>query len=148
MVRDIAIVYWSLHGNTKLLAELISQEFKDGGFNTHLFTYKDSFDLSKYDYILFGSYTWDEGKLPVQMRNILKEVLINNPQVNCKTSVFGTGETQWGLENYCRAVDEIEYHLKKNNKLVDFKLKIEQAPLGTYKVVKTKEFVYNIINTF
>src|SRR5690606_30167403 len=100
---------------------------------------------------LFGSLTWSSGSLPIQMRKFLKEILIINPLDFKFCSVFGTGETQWGEEMYCRAVDEIEYHLKKNNKDVQLKLKIEQNRNSKEKyvqhfvdkLVKEVEFIGN-----
>lgn len=137
------MVYTSYGGNTRDLAYLIKSILEDSGHLVHIFSNRDEFNLKGYDYILFGSLTWDGAKLPIQMRKLLKEVLITNPQVNCDCSIFGTGETQWGEENFCRGVDEIKYHLYKHNINVNYELKIEQNPIG--KEHKVMEFVSKIM---
>lgn len=139
----IAIVYTSYGGNTKDLAELIRKRIELCGHQAHTFSIRDKPNLNDYDYYLFGSLTWSEGSLPIQMRKFLKDILILNPLEFQKCSLFGTGETQWGEEFYCRAVDEMEYHLKKNNKNVQLTLKIEQNPIGKEKYVQS--FVDNLM---
>lgn len=143
MGRKIAIVYTSYSGNTKDLAHMMKSILEDSGHCVHIFSHRDTLNLSTYDYILFGSLTWDNGSLPIQCRKLLKEVLVENPQVNSKCSVFGTGETQWGEENFCKAVDEMKYHLSKHGIIVDYTLKIEQNPLGKESLVH--EYVNNIL---
>lgn len=148
MHLSIAIVYESFGGNTEDLAKMIQKQLLNGGHpNVHLYSCyqvkKNNYDLSLYDYVLFGSLTWDEGKLPLTMRKLLKKILIDQKQPFINCSVFGTGETQWGDRMYCRAVDEMEYHLTKNNKTVNYKLKIEQNPLGKEK--KIEDFVKCIL---
>lgn len=143
MEANVAIVYTSYGGNTRDLAEMIKSMLERYGVKSRIFSNRDVEDLSEYKYIIIGSLTWDNSKLPIQMRRFLKEVLITNPQINCKCSVFGTGETQWGQENFCRGVDELQYHLQKNGVKVDHILKIEQHPIG--KENKIKSFVENVL---
>lgn len=139
----IAIIYTSYSGNTKDLAESIRKRIEVCGHEVRTFSIRDKPKLSGYDYYLFGSLTWSGGSLPIQMRKFLKEILIANPLEFKNCSVFGTGETQWGEENYCKAVDEMEYHLQKNNKNVQLKLKIEQNPIGKEKYIQ--QFVNNLM---
>ncbi|WP_144509838.1 flavodoxin domain-containing protein [Bacillus sp. FJAT-22090] len=143
----VAIVYLTFSGNTRDLATLIKGYIEEGGHQVHLFSHKDDFDLSEYDYVLFGSLTWEikrqQGKLPIPMRKMFKKILIEEPQKIKRCSLFGTGETQWGEEYYCRAVDEMEYHLQKHGIIVDCKLKIEQNPKG--KENKVKEYTNEIL---
>lgn len=142
-----AIVYLSFSGNTEKLATMIKTLIELNGYQAHLFSTRDDFNLENYDYVLFGSLTWEnkgiQGKLPVSMRKLLKKILIDEPQLIKRCSLFGTGETQWGAEYFCRGVDEMEYHLAKHNTPVDAKLKIEQNPIG--KEMKVKHFVKEIM---
>lgn len=144
---NVAIVYLTFGGNTKKLAAMIKSFLEQGGHQVHLFSTRDRFDLSNYDYVLFGSLTWEikhvQGKLPIPMRKLLKKILIDEPQEIKRCSLFGTGETQWGMKYYCKAVDEMEYHLLKYNVPVDYKLKIEQNPIGKEK--KVEDFVQRIM---
>lgn len=146
MDRNIAIIYTSYGGNTRDLAEIIKLKLEECGLNAHTYSNKDVIDYENYDYFLFGSLTWVDGKLPIQMRKLMKDILIENPRNIKRASLFGTGETQWGMENYCKAVDEMAYHLSKNNIIVDFKLKIEQNPLGKEKQIEI--FAKNILEVF
>lgn len=141
VAHKIAIIYLSYGGNTRDLASYIARFMEEDGHLVHLFNHKDMPVLADYDYILFGSLTWDEGKLPSQMRRYFKKMLKDNPEDFTRCSVFGTGETQWG--NFCRAVDEMAYHLNKHEKAVDFQLKIEQNPIG--KETRIKEFTKKIL---
>ncbi|QJI52440.1 flavodoxin [Psychrobacillus phage Perkons] len=130
-----AIVYVSYSGNTRDLAYCLTKSIEECGHMVHTYSVRDIVDLEKYDYVLFGSLTWTKGSLPIQMCKYLKKILIDSP-VNFKhCSVFGTGETQWGEHTYCKAVDEMEYHLIKNNKSVHSKLKVEQNPIGKWKQI-------------
>lgn len=148
-MMKVAIIYLSFGGNTKNLALKIAENFERYGHTAHVYSIKDMIGFDEYDYCLFGSLTWEnngqQGKLPIPMRKYLKKILIEeNHKIN-RCSVFGTGETQWGMENYCKAVDEMEYHLIKNNIDVDYKLKIEQNPIGNYKEKLTEDFVEKIL---
>lgn len=130
-----AIIYLSYGGNTKDLALRIANSIEECGHLARTYSVREVDRLGEYDCILFGSLTWDKGSLPIQMRKFMKKILVENPLKFQHCSVFGTGETQWGEENYCRAVDEMEYHLIKNGKTVHSKLKIEQNPIGKDKAI-------------
>jgi predicted ribonucleotide reductase-associated flavodoxin len=136
------IVYTSLSGNTKDLAELINYNLVRCGFNVHVSSAKEMHSPQGYDVVFIGSYTWGDGDLPVTIRKYLKRFLIES-RVEFPVSVaFGTGETQFGLNNYCRAVDEIKHHLSKNTRVLST-LKIEQNPIG--KEDQVKSFIEKIM---
>ena len=138
-----AIVYVSYGGNTRDLTNFLVKCIEQCGHLVHTYSVRDAPDLEKYDFILFGSLTWTEGSLPIQMRKYLKSILIDHPTNFQHCSVFGTGETQWGESFYCKAVDEMEYHLTKKGKFVHSKLKIEQNPIG--KEEKINQFIEEIM---
>lgn len=131
----VAIVYLTYGGNTKDLSFKILNLLVGCGLDAHIFTNKDNPNLNEFDYVLLGSLTWDEGKLPIQMRKYMRKILIDEPINVQYFSVFGTGETQWGMNNYCKAVEEISYHLQKHGKTVHHQLKIEQNPIGKDKFI-------------
>lgn len=138
-----AIVHVSYGGNTRDLANYLANLLELCGHLVHTYSVRDKLDLNQYDYILFGSLTWTNGSLPIQMRKYLKRILIDTSYEFKYCSVFGTGETQWGEKMYCKAVDEMEYHLKKHRKIVQMKLKIEQNPIG--KEMQTIKFVQELM---
>lgn len=140
----VSIIYASLSGNTKLVSNIIEKEMTDRGFNVssvNILEESYTYDLFDADLLFIGSYTWGDGKTPKKviemLRDTIKEKGLNYPP----TAVFGTGETQWTY--FCRAVDEISYHISKHT---DFKgsLKIEQSPLNG-QTQKVKRFVQDII---
>lgn len=130
-----AIVYVSYGGNTRDLANYLAKCIEECGHLVHTYSVRDEVDLDNYEYVLFGSLTWTDANLPIQMRKYLKRILIESPCNFKYCSVFGTGETQWGEKRYCKAVDEMEYHLDKNGKNVQLKLKVEQNPIGKEKQI-------------
>jgi flavodoxin I len=131
---EISIIYTSKTGNTKEVAELIEEELKAQGHETtsvNIYNepWNDHF-VQRKQLIFFGSYTWGNGQLPEEMRrclcSIIKEKRISLPDV----AVFGTGEQMW--PHYCRAVDEMAFHLSKITNVLGT-LKIEQSPRGSQK---------------
>lgn len=130
------IVYTSLSGNTKDLAELINYNLVRCGFEVHVSSAKELSNPSDYDVVFIGSYTWGSGELPVVIRKYLKHFLVENKVKFPMCAVFGTGETQFGLNNYCRAVDELKYHLSKHTRVLNT-FKIEQNPIGKEDQVKS-----------
>nr|BDD45019.1 putative flavodoxin-2 [Bacillaceae bacterium] len=126
----IAIIYESLGGNTEELAKLIANEFEQKGAEVDLFfASRLSANLSIYDITFFGSYTWGDGELPKRMRKCLRRILIDSPNKPKAAAVFGTGDTQYHF--FCRAVDEMAYHLTKHGvDIIGEGLKIEQFCQG------------------
>lgn len=126
----VTIIYTSMTGNTKETADLLEQEFTRRGHTTssvNIFNETVSHeDIESADLVLLGAYTWGEGKLPIEMRKFLIETVKENNVKYPTSAIFGTGETQW--THYCRAVDEIKYHLSKVTDVLEDTLKIEQAP--------------------
>ena len=142
---NISIIYTSQTGNTKEVAEMINEVLIAGGHNTTCINiYHEKFNdnhVKDKDLILFGAYTWGNGKLPEEMRNCLKYIIKEKQLKLPKVAVFGTGETMWTY--YCRAVDEMEYHLSKVTTVLG-KLKIEQSPRGNQKHLPI-EFINKIL---
>lgn len=139
----IAIVYTSISGNTEDTANMIAREFQLLGVACRVFTVGDTPDLSIYDVVLFGSYTWGDGSLPVTMRKFLRQIIKIDIQILRSASVFGTGDTIF--PKYCRAVDEIAYHLKNSTvPICADPLKIEQSPRSLGQERKITAWVYEI----
>lgn len=81
-------------------------------------------DAENYDYIFLGTFTWDYGMTPDEVKDFVLEVGYKPDNI----AVFGTGDTQFGGEElYCRAVDKLArfYHSPWHG------LKIEQSPRGS-----------------
>lgn len=124
----VAIVYASLSGNTEEVAEALRDALSRSA-TVEMIRATDVTDrtMLDHDHVYFGSYTWGDGKLPAEMRKALRYILKGTSCPFRHASVFGTGDKQF--VNYCRAVDEIAYHLEAHGRqLVLPHLKIEQSP--------------------
>ncbi|GEK57147.1 hypothetical protein CHL76_02330 [Marinococcus halophilus] len=135
---NVAIVYASMSGNTQEIAEVIKNVVESKGFTCTLFrTGGTPSSFHDYDMVLFGSYTWGNGELPSAMRTELRSIL-KERQLNInEAAVFGSGETQF--PKYCRAVDEMKYHLENHNVPVRQEtLKVEQSCRGSQMDKVTK----------
>lgn len=139
----MAIVYATMSGNTEELAEAIADHSEGKGFTCTFIRAGDlPVSFREYDLVLFGTYTWGNGELPAAMRKTLRHVLIDNDTGITKAAVFGTGDETF--PKYCRAVDEIEYHLSKNGvNVIAEGLKIEQSCRGS-QMTKVNEWIGNI----
>lgn len=81
-------------------------------------------DAALYDYLFIGTFTWDMGSTPDEVKDFVLEIGYKPENV----AVFGTGDTQFGGEDlFCRAVDKLVkfYNSKWEG------LKIEQSPRGS-----------------
>ncbi|TQS72027.1 flavodoxin [Ornithinibacillus gellani] len=133
------VAYLSYSGNTMETAEIISQRLKDDGMQVdmHRIGIDYPIDASSYDYIFIGTFTWDQGSTPDEMKDFVLEVGYKPDNV----AVFGTGDTQFGGDDlFCRAVDKLAtfYHSKWDG------LKIEQSPRG-YQEIRIDQWMEGVL---
>jgi len=132
-VKKIAIVYESITGNTKEIMFNIAENVNDAYF-VDIFKY-EAFDFRKineYDAVIFGTYTWGNGDLPVRVSRFMvafTEYFEQNPNHTIDTiiGVFGSGDTTY--DEFCGAVDKMTSIFSCFGK-VECKLKIELNPNG------------------
>ncbi|TMN22130.1 flavodoxin [Lentibacillus cibarius] len=124
------IAYLSYSGNTKEAAEIITDYLMADGaiVDVHRIGIDPPVDAAAYDMIFLGTFTWDMGATPDEVKDFILEVGYKPDHM----AIFGTGETQFGGDDlFCLAVD----------KLVTFYgsrwpgLKIEQSPRGSQEQV-------------
>lgn len=142
----IAVIYTSLGGNTQDAAEMIAEAIRKEGVACRVYPAGGvPFSADLFEMVIFGSYTWGDGELPVSMRRELKRILKLENQNVKKAAVFGTGDTAFPL--FCRAVDEMLYHLTKYGvPIVGEGLKIEQSPYSLNQPETVKRWVKQIMN--
>lgn len=104
---------------------MIAQKLNEDGLQVdkHRIGIDPIVDVSEYDYLFIGTFTWDYGCTPDEVKDFVLEVGYKPDNV----AVFGTGDTQFGGEDdFCRAVDKLTtfYRSKWEG------LKIEQSPRG------------------
>ncbi|WP_102028806.1 flavodoxin domain-containing protein [Salirhabdus sp. Marseille-P4669] len=125
----IAIVYTSVTGNTKELAEMLFNIFKADFPSIEFYTI-DEFPMERlhqYDGIIIGTYTWGNGNLPRQMRS-LYSAFENQETKHIVTGVFGTGDRFY--PNFCGAVEHFRDMLYVQTDLA-VTLKVELRPQST-----------------
>src|SRR5690606_41859260 len=94
-------------------------------------------DPSDYDAMFIGTYTWDLGVTPDEIKDFVADIGYKPEPVY----VFGTGDTQFGGDElFCKAADKLARFYDSN--IVP--LKIEQSPRGTQET-KVCEWVRSIL---
>lgn len=129
----ILVVYASLTGNTEEIAELIGEGIRGSGGEAVLKAVDDSnaWDLSSYEGVLLGAYTWGDGELPDEFLDFYEEMDAVDLS-GMKAAVFGSGDTGYAI--YCGAVDLLEQKLtERGAELTQPALKIEYGPTPSEK---------------
>lgn len=123
---SVAIVYASVSGNTKELAEELYQILTMKSVNISIYRIEDFsvFDLCNYQAVVIGTYTWGNGEIPKEMRQLYQAFeSINRKEIT--TAVFGTGDSFY--PNFCGAVDQFRDMLYVYTNLAAT-LKVELRP--------------------
>lgn len=123
---QVAIVYASATGNTKAVAEILHDLCLAAQVPVSIYAIKDFplAELSRYDAVIIGTYTWGSGEIPKELRGLFAafEELGNKRRV---TAVFGTGDSCYA--EFCGAVDRFRDMLYVHTELAAT-LKIELLP--------------------
>ncbi|RDU35210.1 flavodoxin [Neobacillus piezotolerans] len=122
----IGIVYTSVSGNTKDLAECLKTGFLQCGLSPILgeargFPFEK---LKDFDAIIIATYTWGNGEIPGSMRPVYEAFEQQNLK-NIVTGIAGTGDRFY--PNFCGAVDVFRDMLYVRTTLAA-SLKVELAP--------------------
>lgn len=141
--QRIAVVYTSVTGNTKAVAEILQEICTAKGLEVEFWTIND-FPLSKlsrYDAVLIGTYTWGSGEIPKEMRGLFHS-FENVGSKEMVTAVFGTGDSFFA--EFCGAVDRFRDMLFVHTSLAAT-LKIELAP-QQQDVVRCEKLIASVEN--
>lgn len=131
-------------GNTLSFVELLRREYPDleidlvGLSNLRRFEADPS---KEYDKVFLGTYTWDMGKIPAQ----IKKCTIKNRDwlLEQDLLIFGSGWTVY--ETYCQAVDSLNIILDNRFPTIKFELNlVEGTPEYEETKNKLKEFMSNV----
>ena len=122
---EIAIIYASATGHTECLAQMVTDALVRQGLQPDVFHVKefDPVELSRYDIVLIGTYTWMNGEIPKQLHGLF-EAMEQQEKVLI-TGVFGTGDRCFAA--YCGAVDLFRDMLHAKT-ILAATLKVEQMP--------------------
>lgn len=106
--RIYASIYW--------FEKKFSNQFDITYFN--LYRDKNLTNIEQYDIITLGSYTWANGKIPVEMKRFVIE---NRELLQEKVAfLFGSGITIYA--HFCAALDSIQIILDKEIDSIKFEL--------------------------
>ena len=144
-VLRVLLVVASLSGNTRELARMIAAHCAGAGHRVQLQEADDP-DASprvaaQADLVLLGSWTDNAGRTPAEMKGWVARL----GEAGChlrQVAVFGTGETQWGLEYYCGAV----HRLKRYFGSPHAGLRIEQMPHGAHHAGAVAQWTDDILS--
>lgn len=123
----ILIAYLTYSGNTEEIAQHIEKKLvqdESATVDMHEIGIDLVPNIQQYDYIFLGTFTWDYGSTPDEVKDFILEVGYKPESI----AIFGSGDTQFGGEEiYCKAVDKLVtfYGSKWDG------LKIEQSPRGS-----------------
>ncbi|CDQ41768.1 flavodoxin [Virgibacillus salexigens] len=121
----ILVAYLSYSGNTKEVAEVIETQLYSVGacVEMHQIGISPPVNAKIYDFIFIGTFTWEKGSTPDEVKDFILEVGYKPNNV----AIFGTGDTQFGGDDlFCNAVDKLAKFYNS-----DYPgLKIEQSPRG------------------
>ncbi len=129
----ILIAFTSLSGNTREVARLLAAHCRGRGHAVDWTEADDAEDAllpilaRPHDRVLLGVWTDNAGRTPSDMKRLLALLrdTVGLPPA-ARTAVFGTGETQWGMEYYCGAAHRLAAFLHSPYPV----LEIEQMPHG------------------
>ncbi|MFA8438271.1 flavodoxin [Pueribacillus sp. YX66] len=133
------VSYLSYSGNTEEVAELIGKRLLEEDFHVDWcdIGIERPHNLSVYNYIFIGTFTWAKGQTPDEVKDFVYEIGYKPENV----AVFGTGDTQFGGDDmFCLAVDKLAtfYESKWPG------LKIEQSPRGSQEA-KVGQWVEGVL---
>lgn len=124
-MAKILIVYGSTTGNTEMVAEQIMDHLEAHNPVMQDVADTQSEDLEKYDAIIMGSSTWDDGLLQTDFREFAKN--LSADLSNKKIAVFGLGDSSY--PDFCEAASLLEELVaKQGGELIIESLKIDGFP--------------------
>lgn len=119
-MKKLLVLYTSKTGNTQSFVDWFGKQFSNQFDITYFNLYRDKnlTNIEQYDIIALGSYTWANGKIPVEMKRFVIE---NRELLQEKVAfLFGSGITIYA--HFCAALDSIQIILDKEIYSIKFEL--------------------------
>jgi len=133
------IAYLSYSGNTQEVAEILQEIAESRGLHIemHRIGIDPPVDPQAYDYILIGTFTWEKGSTPDEVKDFVLEIGYKPPNI----AVFGTGDTQFGGDAlFCKAAEKLGVFYNSPWPV----LKIEQSPRGSQEL-RVKQWLEGVL---
>lgn len=118
-----AAYFFSVTGNTKSLLEQLDDYNEWDVYDLNGMKPEDV-DFKNYENILIGTLTLGRGVPPEFFKKIFPQLMNLKDR---KIGIFGSGQSHYGDEYFCGALDVLEDLLSKKNEIA-FKLKFESYP--------------------
>ncbi|PYZ96989.1 flavodoxin [Alteribacter lacisalsi] len=124
------IIFVSMSGNTEDIADMIAAEVKNRDSSAvvekHEMDEIEAGELSGFDVIFLGSYTWGDGDLPYEAEDFYEE--LEDVDLSGKAiGVFGSGDRDY--PHFCSAVDMFAERAEKQGaRTMLSNVKVELAP--------------------
>lgn len=128
--KKAIICYLSYSGNTEEIAEIIEEMLIIDKIDVDMYEigFGPPVNLAAYDFIFIGTFTWDHGSTPDEIKDFVLEVGYKPKNI----AVFGSGDTQFGGDElFCRAADRLARFYESSMPA----LKIEQSPRGSQEEI-------------
>lgn len=139
---SIAIVYASISGNTKELAQELYHILLTKSVNISIYKIEEFSvtDLCQFNAVAIGTYTWGNGDIPKEMRKLYR-AFETNSRKDITTAVFGTGDSFYPM--FCGAVDHFRDMLYVHTNLAAT-FKVELRP-QKQDLQRCKKFVETLL---
>jgi flavodoxin I len=137
----ILLVYHSITGNTKTLAEWIEFELRTAGLAVEKYALEDvpPQKLQGADSLILGTYTWGNGEMPEQLQRFTEKIHLELNE-NIVTGAFGTGDSFYPY--FCGAVDRLkDIFFEKTDLAVTMKVELLPQPDDRIKCRKFAELI-------
>lgn len=118
-----AAYFFSMTGNTKSLLEKLYNLDEWNIYDLNEIDPREV-DFKDYNKILIGTLTLGRGTPPTYFKKIFKQLVELKGR---KIGLFGSGQSHYGDEYFCGALDVLEDLLRQEND-ISFKLKFESYP--------------------
>ncbi len=139
-MAEMVLVYVSMTGNTEAMANAIAEGIRGQGKELDVMDIMECSSasvLEQYEGIILGAYTWDDGALPDEFKDLYDE-MDEIDLTGKKAAAFGSGDS--GYDHFCGAVDLlIEKLQERGAEVVMEGLKVEMSP-SDEDIEKCKEF--------
>lgn len=126
----IILVFASASGNTEQMGEVITNKLKVLGLSIDVYQidYDDIManDLTNYDAILFGTYTWGDGELPFEVEDFYED-LADEELLGKQVALFGSCDSFYPA--YGAAIDLMAEQFRSvGAEVVQEALKVDLTP--------------------
>ena len=136
-MANMLIIYGSTTGNTEMVAETIKEQLTS--HNPVLQDVSDTSpeDLTKYDVLVLGASTWDDGLLQQDFRDFITD--LNVDLSDKKLAIFGLGDKNY--TSFCESASILEAtFVKLGGKTIIEAMKINGFPDETENEDKIKQW--------